>query len=377
MLSLTGITPADSSQLLRETPLAFTLTTDLPSAVGVMVSIYLAATDTEEMAWDGLQFVGHYATVSVKSGDDFLLRRRSGWPVGSIALRVRELGSVTVMSVWTDGTGVPNNGVGNDGDYYLDTASGEMYKRSGGTYSSIYTPTAISSAAPTIGIGSGNTEGVASTYALSDHNHTIRTGATDLTVGTVTDGEFLKRVGTEIVSAEAGGGGVADLISVLSADHQLAAIESYTPVFPPAQDRVTVAADTTYFLEARLAFMFLAGGNGGIMSMRFDGGTATYTSFDYYSHLVYGNWVINVPKASQTDVSTVVSQASSTDLCTSAFVSMRTMVIKGVVRVNASGTFFPEVKFTSMPVGATLPKGCYFRLTPFGNGSVIETGGWS
>jgi len=38
-------------------------------------------------------------------------------------------------SVWRDGTGVPSNGLGANGDYYLDDATGDVYLRSAGTYS--------------------------------------------------------------------------------------------------------------------------------------------------------------------------------------------------------------------------------------------------
>jgi len=38
-------------------------------------------------------------------------------------------------SVWRDGTGVPSNALGIDGDYYLDHSTGDVYLRTGGTYS--------------------------------------------------------------------------------------------------------------------------------------------------------------------------------------------------------------------------------------------------
>ena len=40
----------------------------------------------------------------------------------------------TAGSVWRDGTGVPSNSVGADGDYYLNRSNGDVYKRSGGVY---------------------------------------------------------------------------------------------------------------------------------------------------------------------------------------------------------------------------------------------------
>lgn len=66
-------------------------------------------------------------------------------------------------------------------------------------------PDALGTAAPTVGIGAGNTEGIATTFARSDHDHALRTGTTDLTIGTVNDGQYLRRVGSQIVGAAAAG----------------------------------------------------------------------------------------------------------------------------------------------------------------------------
>lgn len=41
----------------------------------------------------------------------------------------------TPGSVWRDGSGAPSNGTGVDGDYYLNTTNGDVYKRTAGTYS--------------------------------------------------------------------------------------------------------------------------------------------------------------------------------------------------------------------------------------------------
>ena len=38
-------------------------------------------------------------------------------------------------SVWRNGSGAPSNGLGANGDYYLDTATADVYAKSGGTYS--------------------------------------------------------------------------------------------------------------------------------------------------------------------------------------------------------------------------------------------------
>lgn len=66
----------------------------------------------------------------------------------------------------------------------------------------------ITTAAPGQGIGSANSEGTSTALSRADHNHALRTttGPTDLAIGAVADGEFLKRVGTAIVSAAISGG---------------------------------------------------------------------------------------------------------------------------------------------------------------------------
>ena len=57
----------------------------------------------------------------------------------------------------------------------------------------------IPTAAPIIGIGADNAVGTANTFARSDHNHKLRTGAVDLTIGDLDDGQFVKRIGTALV----------------------------------------------------------------------------------------------------------------------------------------------------------------------------------
>jgi len=58
---------------------------------------------------------------------------------------------------------------------------------------------ALTTAAPTIGIGAANSVGAALSFARSDHDHTIReSGGQDLTLGAIADGETLQRFGNTI-----------------------------------------------------------------------------------------------------------------------------------------------------------------------------------
>lgn len=247
-ISFTNINPADGAQVGRTGTLVFTLTTDLRDGA-VRIGVYAIANDTEEVAWNGTAFVGRYVG-SVKSGNDFILRRRGGWPTGGISLRVSEVGSTEVMSIWTDGSGAPNNAVGEDGDYYLDTATGAVYKKASGTYSSIYTPTNPTTAAPSVGIGAGNSEGVAATFARSDHNHTIRTGSTDLTIGTLTDGDLIRRSGTTLATLTADQ--VAVLLPAFTGDSGSGGVKGLVPA-PSAGDAAALkflAAGGTWAVPA-------------------------------------------------------------------------------------------------------------------------------
>jgi hypothetical protein len=59
----------------------------------------------------------------------------------------------------------------------------------------------VSTAAPSLGIGVGNTEGTASSLARSDHGHALREtgGPTDLTMGAIADGQIVFRSGSVLM----------------------------------------------------------------------------------------------------------------------------------------------------------------------------------
>jgi hypothetical protein len=98
---------------------------------------------------------------------------------------------------------------------------------------------ALGTAAPTQGIGAANTEGTASTFARSDHNHTLRTDGVDLTIGTIADGQYLKRVGTVIEGAAAAGAAktlTGNFVGTLDAP-----VNATARWYPPSSSTVTRA----------------------------------------------------------------------------------------------------------------------------------------
>ncbi len=85
----------------------------------------------------------------------------------------------------------------------------------------------IATAAPSQGLGAGNTEGSSSNLSRADHDHTIReSGGQDLTMGAVADGEALQRSGTAIIGVTAS---VGDVVGPASAtDEAIARYDTTT-----------------------------------------------------------------------------------------------------------------------------------------------------
>lgn len=73
-------------------------------------------------------------------------------------------------AVWRDGTGAPANGLGANGDYYLDDATGDVYAKSGGSYSIVAN---IKGAA---GSGTGDVVGPASSTDNAIARYDLATG---------------------------------------------------------------------------------------------------------------------------------------------------------------------------------------------------------
>jgi len=74
---------------------------------------------------------------------------------------------------------------------------------SGGVSRSDHTH-AIVAAAPSNGIGAANTEGSSTSFARADHDHTIsESGAQELTLGAISDGQLVERSGTTLAGTTA------------------------------------------------------------------------------------------------------------------------------------------------------------------------------
>lgn len=145
------------------------------------------------------------------------------------------------------------------------------------------------------------------------------------------------------------------------------------PWFPTAGG-VTVEAATTYFFEGQLYTTRAAGATSHTTGVLF-AGTATLTNIDYWGEaktgdtnaLAAGNGFWSLAATS------LVVKAASTSATENSIIQVR-----GVVRINAAGTFIPQFIYSVAPGGApTIKRGSYFRMWPIGSNTVKTQGTWA
>jgi hypothetical protein len=89
-------------------------------------------------------------------------------------------------SVWRDGSGVPSNSLGANGDYYLDDSTGNVYLRSAGTYSIVANIKGLPNARITTPAYSAN---LTINWAVADVIRVTLTGNITITNSGAVDGQ--------------------------------------------------------------------------------------------------------------------------------------------------------------------------------------------
>lgn len=146
-----------------------------------------------------------------------------------------------------------------------------------------------------------------------------------------------------------------------------------------ANGAVTLAAATSYFFEAMYQLS-----NTGTTSHTWGtlfAGTASFTSIDYTAMAYTGTTsgvTITALSALQIAIATVVPVTAASTSATE-FV---TIILKGIMRINAGGTVIPQIKASAQPgasgtPGVTMLAGSYFRVWPVGLNTVAVVGNWS
>ena len=146
----------------------------------------------------------------------------------------------------------------------------------------------------------------------------------------------------------------------------------------PTNGSITLAAATTYFLEA----LYLVGpGSGTNLNA-----VTMSTLFTVTSALTDSYYVADTTVGLATDVNdtkrklvTAPTATVVTDAAAGGNESYFTVMLKGIIRTNAATTLTPQMAFSGSPAASALRvlKSSYFRLRPAGTSSVLSVGYWS
>jgi len=152
--------------------------------------------------------------------------------------------------------------------------------------------------------------------------------------------------------------GYGRLLKALAADVTGADSSTAQPWFP-ASGAVAVAAATVYEFEGKLRLTRAAGIASHTIGLLF-AGTATVTSIDWVAIAREGDAAALAGAAMvEGNVATeVVVKAASTSATEDVLI-----LVRGILRVNAAGTFVPQFKYSAAPGGApTIKRGSFFML---------------
>jgi len=136
---------------------------------------------------------------------------------------------------------------------------------------------------------------------------------------------------------------------------------------------ITLPATTAYFMEAVYYITRSVGSNSHTLSTLFAlSGTLTGITYTAETTSTTGNTLGAVSRIYATAATaTAVTGASSSST------ENITVVLRGIVRTNTTGTFTPQIQYSSAPGGApTILTNSWIRLTPIGTNAVTYVGNW-
>jgi len=136
---------------------------------------------------------------------------------------------------------------------------------------------------------------------------------------------------------------------------------------------ITLPASTSYIMEAVYYLTRSVGTNSHTLSTLFAiGGSLTSIAYVAETTSTTGNVLGAVSRIYGTAATALAVTAAS-----SSATENITVVIRGIVRTNAAGTFTPQIKYDVAPGGAPIVlANSYFKLIPIGNNSVTFVGNW-
>lgn len=175
----------------------------------------------------------------------------------------------------------------------------------------------------------------------------------------------------------------ADIFSMaLASDYTLTDSSTAQKAFNATTNgQITLPANSGYLLEAE--YMISNVGTTSHTWATLFAGTATITALDYQARgrsgitsaltLTADSSASQANGAGSLPTTALVMTAASTSATENVLISIR-----GVVRINAAGTFIPQIKLSAATTGASkMLRGSYIRLTPIGTDAATNLGNWS
>lgn len=164
------------------------------------------------------------------------------------------------------------------------------------------------------------------------------------------------------------------IFAALSANYTLASQTTVQKLFNvPTNGALTVAASTSYFFECMLILSSMSATSGNFKFDLLGGGTATLTSTAW---IAQGQDATTPGTAGAFSGSATAANVSSGDIVTAATGTGASVLIKGIVRVNAAGTLIPSILLTTA-AAAVVNANSYIQFTPVGSNTVTTVGNWS
>jgi uncharacterized protein (DUF2342 family) len=137
---------------------------------------------------------------------------------------------------------------------------------------------------------------------------------------------------------------------------------------------ITLDASTTYMFEAVYYITRAAGTTSHTLSTLFSlGGTLTSMTYTADTTSTTGNTLGAVSRIYGTGATATVVTGASTSATENI-----TVVLRGIVKTNASGSFTPQIQYSAAPGGApTVLANSYIQLVPLGTSGMVSVGSWA
>ena len=138
---------------------------------------------------------------------------------------------------------------------------------------------------------------------------------------------------------------------------------------------LTVPALTSYFFECSLNLSAMSGTSGNLGFSIVGAGTATFTSAAWHS---FGFDATTQTTASATGYGGIwsSSQAQTGNIVLAATGTACSVFIKGIFRINGTGTIIPSVQLTTAAT-AIIGVDTWFKCYPVGTNTVVSVGNWA